>query len=762
MLTKSVLALMVVGLTALVWADDADDGPGRGVARISVINGDVSVRRGDSGDLVAAAINAPLVVEDRVFTGQGSRAELQFDWANMLRISSDAEVRLAELEHRRYMVQVARGTVTWRVLRDQEAYVEVSTPSVSVRPVKRGTYRVTVLGDGTSEITVRAGEAEVFTPRGSERLRAGRTMLARGTQADPEFQTVAELGQDEWDRWNEYRDRDLERSQSYRYVSRDVYGAEDLDGHGRWVYVAPYGYVWSPTVAVGWAPYRYGRWSWIDFYGWSWVSYDPWGWAPYHYGRWFHHGPYGWCWWPGGFRARHYWSPGFVAFFGFGNVGVGFGWGNVGWVPLAPWEPYHRWWGRGWYGGYRDRHYHGNRVTVVNNVNIRNVYSNSRVANGVTIVDQDGFRRGRVSNSIRANEVDFNRATVARGPLPVTPDRTSLRLTEREAGVRRVDSRGSERFFSNRQPAPVKRVSFEDQRRGIEQIARGSIGAEPGRGVRTAESPRTEQRVGERGFRAADSSAGRAAEGATEQRGWRRVTEPATSGNRTGSGESDDGWRRFGAASVDRSGNGRRAEPSTRFGEPAATRSIERSDGGRSASDSDGWTRFGGRNERTAPESAVQSGERSESRGNGRGNSESWSRFGDRTGGTASGESGVVPRSERPVSPNSRFGGERTIDSQPRTEQRSEPRSDRIRISPPIVRERSSGFEGSRNSGPSGVRSSDFGSGRGSSSGMRGGGSAPRNSPSDGGGMRGGGNSSGSRGSGGGGGRSSGGGGRGR
>src|SRR5690606_26225685 len=107
--------------------------------------------------------------------------------------------------------------------------------SVSVRPVKDGTYRITVHQDGTSEITVRSGEAESFTPRGSERLRAGRTMMARGTEGEPEYRVENETREDDWDRWNTGRDRDRQRSRSYSYVSRDIFGAEDLDNHGRWV-----------------------------------------------------------------------------------------------------------------------------------------------------------------------------------------------------------------------------------------------------------------------------------------------------------------------------------------------------------------------------------------------------------------------------------------------------------------------------------------------------------------------------------------------
>ena len=250
-----VKAMVVAGtLAAAAWAQDEEQG--RGVARISVMNGDVSVRRGDSGEWLAAAINAPLVVEDRVFCGPQSRAELQFDSANMVRIDENSEVRLSDLEYQRYQVQIARGTVMFRVLRDSRADVELSTPSVSVRPMKRGSYRVTVREDGSSEITVRSGEVEIYTPRGAERLTSGRTMITRGSASDPEFQVVAAVRADDWDRWNEQRDQDLERTRSYQYVSSDIYGAEDLDGSGDWVYADTYGYVWAPRVAVGWAPYR--------------------------------------------------------------------------------------------------------------------------------------------------------------------------------------------------------------------------------------------------------------------------------------------------------------------------------------------------------------------------------------------------------------------------------------------------------------------------------------------------------------------------
>src|SRR5277367_4948173 len=88
--------------------------PGRAVARISVLNGDVSVRRGDSGDVVAAALNAPLMADDRLLTSSSGRAEVQLDSSNMIRIGANSEVRFTAMDVKSFQVQVAAGMVTFR------------------------------------------------------------------------------------------------------------------------------------------------------------------------------------------------------------------------------------------------------------------------------------------------------------------------------------------------------------------------------------------------------------------------------------------------------------------------------------------------------------------------------------------------------------------------------------------------------------------------------------------------------------------------
>src|SRR3989442_11521971 len=52
------------------------------------------------------------------------------------------------------------------------------------------------------------------------RLSSGKTMLVRGSSTDPEFQLTNAIPRDQWDQWNENRDRELERTTSYKYVDR--------------------------------------------------------------------------------------------------------------------------------------------------------------------------------------------------------------------------------------------------------------------------------------------------------------------------------------------------------------------------------------------------------------------------------------------------------------------------------------------------------------------------------------------------------------
>jgi hypothetical protein len=453
---------------------DAEDQPGRPVARISIMNGDVSVRRADAGDVVAGAINAPLMVQDALTTGPGGRAEVQLDYAHRARLGPDAEMRIADLEPNRFQLQLSRGFLTYSVVRDSPAQAEISTPVAAVRPVGRSQVRIWVRDDGETTVTARYGEVDVSTPRGTERLRRGQSMLLRGNSQDPEYQIIAAEGGDQWDGWNDQRDRELQRSVAYNYVNQDVVGAEDLDSYGRWDTDPQYGRVWVPQVASNWAPYTDGRWVWQDYYGWTWVSTEPWGWAPYHYGNWYQ-SSFGWAWYPGE-RYHHTWyRPALVGFFGFGNdegFGSGLGFGNVGWCALAPHEVYHPWYRRGGFGGgWGDRGGFNRNLTIVNNSNITNIYRNARY--GAVSANTQQFMNGGARYS-RVGDAQLRNATFVRGQLPITPTANTLRYSDRQAAVMPRTNFANSRFYSR---SPVNqqlasRVPFQQQQQVVQQSAR--------------------------------------------------------------------------------------------------------------------------------------------------------------------------------------------------------------------------------------------------------------------------------------------------
>jgi hypothetical protein len=576
-------AAVVTGFAQETQAPQGPPDPGHGVVRISIINGDVSVRRGDSGEWVAAVANAPVMQGDHIATAVNARAELQFDSANFLRLGAGTEVQLPQMEPNRYQVQIPRGTVDFSVLRQMNVDIELDTPLVSVRPHDRGNYRITVADDGQSEITVRSGQVEVYTPRGVEAVPVGKTMMVRGDPANPEYQVVAAIGLDDWDRWNADRDRRLDAAgqQVYnRYVSPDVYGSESLEGYGRWTYAPDYGWVWSPQVAAGWAPYRDGRWAWDDYYGWNWISYDPWGWAPYHYGRWFFNTGYGgWCWWPGPIRARHYWAPAYVGFFGFGGggFGVGFGFGNVGWVPLAPFETFHAWWGRGFYG----RNAFVGRTTVVNNFNIYNSYRNARVFNGVTAVNSRDFSAGRFGNHVSPGQGELRSAGMVQGRLGITPSVRNMHFSDRGATTV-PNSNPNQRFYSRSQGGFVStRGSSMQPQRGMtgSQPAMGSRGPSAG-GRGSAMQPSNGGSNSWRRF--GNSPAGSA--GMQAQRGG----APSGAASPRDPAGSSNGWRRFGAP-------GGQSQ-----GAPAPANGFSRGSNGQSGG---GWQRFGSPGNGGAPRS---------------------------------------------------------------------------------------------------------------------------------------------------------------
>ena len=426
-------------------------------------------------------LNQPIVSSDKVSTGANSRAEVQLDHGNIVRLGDNTLAGIAGLSRSQIQIQVDRGLIDYSVFKGSDAAVEIDTANVAVRPDQRdGVYRIEVNSEGETSVIVRKGSAQISTPQGSTQVDQGQMAIVRGVGDDTQYKLENAPSKDSWDSWNIDRDHTILNAQSWRNTNRYYVGSEDLDAYGRWVTVPDYGPVWAPVAGPGWAPYRSGRWVWEPGWGWTWVSYEPWGWAPYHYGRWFVYNS-SWVWWPGpayGYpRYRPVWAPAYVSFFGFGGgvgVGVGFGFGSVGWLPIGPCDTFYP-----WYGRYRS-HYNVVNVTNINVYNNRGfggiaplrrggAYSNlrlasmnSRVREGISTVPAGHFGTGR-SAAVAVNGEVFRSGRRIEGNLPVVPTRAALSASNRPAAASTIPRGGTQQhFFEKSRPAAAPR-SFDNE-----------------------------------------------------------------------------------------------------------------------------------------------------------------------------------------------------------------------------------------------------------------------------------------------------------
>jgi hypothetical protein len=441
--------------------------PQPGMARISYVRGDVSSQRGDTSDWVAVTPNTPVASGDRVATGQKGRAEVQLDAADVLRMSDNATVKLANLNRTNIQVQIGQGLVTYNVLKGAQAASEIDTPNAAVHPDGPGEYRVLVNSDAETQVIVREGSADISTPQGSTHVDQGQLITVAGTD-NPEYKTASAPGRDEWDSWNNDRNHRISGAESWQKTDPYYTGSEDLDTYGTWSEVPDYGQVWTPAQGPGWAPYSSGRWVWEPYYGWTWVSYEPWGWAPYHYGRWFVYGG-NWAWWPGPVGAYPYyypvWAPAYVSFFGWGGggwgvgFGFGFGFGNIGWLPCGPGDWFHPWYGR-WGGGFRAvgirdfNSFHEGFGPLRGGSGFSNVneaFRNGRVRAGASSMASNQFGRAAVSGHSGISEASFRQASMMTGRSPISPSRASYSPSGRAANPAsfRDAPSSSQRFFSS-------------------------------------------------------------------------------------------------------------------------------------------------------------------------------------------------------------------------------------------------------------------------------------------------------------------------
>jgi hypothetical protein len=287
-------------------------------AHVAFVDGSAVLER--DGRRESSPENMPLLAGDRVRT-QNGRVEILFGDASTLHMDTDTTVDFQSNE----LVRLLDGRLRLAIPRpDRQVSYRIDAPFASAVITQAGEYRLSVLHTDRGEeveLAVLRGCAELANDDGRTTLCAGQRAYARANAAPSYAYAFNSASWDAFDRWSETR-RDQRLGVSTQYLPSEMQPyAPAFDQYGAWQYNNSYGYVWYPSVAVGWRPYYYGRWVTLRPYGWTWVGAGPWAWPTHHYGRWgFSAGS--WFWIPG--RA---WAPAWVSW--------AYAPGYVSWCPLG-------------------------------------------------------------------------------------------------------------------------------------------------------------------------------------------------------------------------------------------------------------------------------------------------------------------------------------------------------------------------------------------------------------------------------------------
>src|SRR5260370_29975595 len=132
---------------------------------------------------------------------------------------------------------------------DDETF-EVDTANLAFSLLRPGTYRLDVSPDGTTTtVTTRGGEGEVTGGGQAFPVHAHQSARVSGS-GSLAYDMADDSARDGFDNWADGRDRREDRSQSARYVSRDMIGYEDLDEYGTWRADPTYRPGLAPRVVV--------------------------------------------------------------------------------------------------------------------------------------------------------------------------------------------------------------------------------------------------------------------------------------------------------------------------------------------------------------------------------------------------------------------------------------------------------------------------------------------------------------------------------
>jgi len=261
-----VATLVVAALPAQVRTRTQGDNnrnqrPAVGVAYVSVADGDVR-KTDEQGDTFALRAGDEVFAGDVIDTTAASRAEVQLNHGNFIRMSANSRLRVVQLGNRRFQFELESGHVGLSQWKHSTADVEIQAGTLTMVPLKHGTYRVELEGDRATAL-VRKGEADVGSPSGFQTIDKGERLVVYQDSSKERTRAAAAPNKDEFDDWSERRDKVLDRDRGSRYawLPSHVYGGYGWGGYGRYGLGVGYGYprYYRPRYSVGVRHIGYGR-----------------------------------------------------------------------------------------------------------------------------------------------------------------------------------------------------------------------------------------------------------------------------------------------------------------------------------------------------------------------------------------------------------------------------------------------------------------------------------------------------------------------
>jgi len=212
--------------------EPSDIDPPSRVARLNLINGQVSFQPASLDTWTSATLNYPLTTGDHLYTDAASRAELHIG-SNVVRLDSRTNFGFLNLDDQTVQMRFTEGAMEVRVrsLSDDDAW-EIDTPNGAISLLRTGDYRVDTNPDrNATMVTVFSGEVEVTVNGTSFAVRPRQTAYF----SDDGAPDIREANRpDDFDRFTADRNTREERLPRPQHVSSNMVGYEDLNNYGDW------------------------------------------------------------------------------------------------------------------------------------------------------------------------------------------------------------------------------------------------------------------------------------------------------------------------------------------------------------------------------------------------------------------------------------------------------------------------------------------------------------------------------------------------